>query len=59
MQEPSTKKICAVSNMTTLVDASPGPAKKGILVQVCSINLLTCFSVYILLKLYGILSFCL
>ena len=40
MQEPSSKKICAVSNVTTLVSASSGPTKKGILVQVC--EMLTC-----------------
>lgn len=33
VKEPSTKKICAVSNMTALVNGSPGPTKKGILVQ--------------------------
>lgn len=33
VKEPSSKKICAVSNVTTLVSASSGPTKKGILVQ--------------------------
>ncbi|CAH3162179.1 unnamed protein product [Porites evermanni] len=33
VKEPSTKKICAVSNITSLAQASPGPTKKGILVQ--------------------------
>ena len=36
LQEPTTKKICAVSNMTVSADSSPDAAKKGILVQVCS-----------------------
>ncbi|XP_078369528.1 LOW QUALITY PROTEIN: neuroepithelial cell-transforming gene 1 protein-like [Oculina patagonica] len=34
MKEPTTKKICAVSNMTTIADSSPpSAAKKGVLVQ--------------------------
>lgn len=33
IKEPTTKKICAVSNMTTLADSSPASTKKGVLVQ--------------------------
>lgn len=49
LQEPTTKKICAVSNvsnMPMLADSSrsPDPTKKGILVQVCQVQLCIIFS---------------